>query len=804
MGNKISTVGDDVKRQGEGSGANSRAADVYKLVDLKGGGELVEMMKRARWTKNFKEIDDTIQEKIKPFLYDGGRGKKIPISEVIDQRNKARSSTIKSASKDKQKRAHEQALLDMKFQDSEGNYLHNKPDEFMQDRKFRECCWDINQTGSVGETVLHLCLLNATAIHADLAKRLIQAFPKMINDIYLADEYFGESILHIAIVNEDPAMVKFLLDNGADVHERACGNFFCPDDQKSSRMDTYDHEWVYVTEKTNYEGHVYLGEYPLSFAACLGQEECVRLLIAKGANPNFQDSNGNTVMHMLVIHDRKENEYEGKYASKQIELEKCPQDMFNLLVDFGARLDIKNRQGLTPLTLAAKLTRKEMYEHILEKIRQVVWIYGNVTCAGYPLTDIDTIAESGEINRNSVLNLVVYGTEDGHLDMMDGLIVELLKDKWKTFVGHRFYRRFAIFFAYFIIFMFAFILRPGSDLCPATVSVSGNSTTQSSQHTAENDSCYLIKACRTEDKVRFGLEVLVLIGSVWYIFIAMKEIYHQGFRVFFITLKGAPAKAMFLLADVLVVLMLPGRALCQHEYEDIIAVFAILFTAPYFLFFCRGFKIVGPFVVMIYNMIAGDLLRWIIIYLVFIIGFSQAMYIVFLSVQGSPFNDPVEAIMSMFMMSLGEFGDYYESFSQTNHPILSKIIFMIYMIMVTLLLVNMLIAMMGNTYQLVNETQKEWFRQWAKIVLVVEQSVSTEIRSEQRQKYSQPSADGDRIFVVRWHQTEKEQEEMARQKEEIYQKQRKAAAEKKKNVFRKMSTPMVIDTREAEEGHVNM
>lgn len=64
----------------------------------------------------------------------------------------------------------------------------------------------------------------------------------------------GESILHIAIVNEDPAMVKFLLDNGADVHERACGNFFSPDDQKSSRMDNYDHEWVEVTAKTNYEG----------------------------------------------------------------------------------------------------------------------------------------------------------------------------------------------------------------------------------------------------------------------------------------------------------------------------------------------------------------------------------------------------------------------------------------------------------------------------------------------------------------------------------------------------------------------
>lgn len=62
------------------------------------------------------------------------------------------------------------------------------------DKKFRDCCWDIDQRGSVGETVLHLCLLNATAIHADLAKRLIQAFPKMMNDIYLADEYFGSII----------------------------------------------------------------------------------------------------------------------------------------------------------------------------------------------------------------------------------------------------------------------------------------------------------------------------------------------------------------------------------------------------------------------------------------------------------------------------------------------------------------------------------------------------------------------------------------------------------------------------------
>ncbi|MPC48454.1 Transient receptor potential cation channel subfamily V member 6 [Portunus trituberculatus] len=38
---------------------------------------------------------------------------------------------------------------------------------------------------------------------------------------------------------------------------------------------------------------------------------------------------------------------------------------------------------------------------------------------------------------------------------------------------------------------------------------------------------------------------------------------------------------------------------------------------------CRGFKTVGPFVTMIYTMLVGDLLRFVTIYFVFIMGFSQ-------------------------------------------------------------------------------------------------------------------------------------------------------------------------------------
>lgn len=98
-------------------------------------------------------------------------------------------------------------------------------------------------------------------------------------------------------------MVQFLLNWGAEVGQRASGRFFIPDDQKDSRQNLDKCELPTLPVNTNYECYSYFGEYPLSFAAILNQEECVRLLIAHGADMDKQDSNGNTVLHMCVINN---------------------------------------------------------------------------------------------------------------------------------------------------------------------------------------------------------------------------------------------------------------------------------------------------------------------------------------------------------------------------------------------------------------------------------------------------------------------------------------------------------------------
>ena len=97
-------------------------------------------------------------------------------------------------------------------------------------------------------------------------------------------------------------MVKYLIRLGANLHQRCTGRFFMPDDQKN-KMEAQSSEYPNIPVKTNYVGLSYFGEYPLTFAAILNQEECVRILIANGADPNMQDSNGNTVLHLLIINN---------------------------------------------------------------------------------------------------------------------------------------------------------------------------------------------------------------------------------------------------------------------------------------------------------------------------------------------------------------------------------------------------------------------------------------------------------------------------------------------------------------------
>lgn len=59
MGNTESNVTSGVKKQ-----AGASVQPIYKLCDLKGGGLLVELMKRATQNKQYAELDHAIKTKV--------------------------------------------------------------------------------------------------------------------------------------------------------------------------------------------------------------------------------------------------------------------------------------------------------------------------------------------------------------------------------------------------------------------------------------------------------------------------------------------------------------------------------------------------------------------------------------------------------------------------------------------------------------------------------------------------------------------------------------------------------------------
>lgn len=64
---------------------------------------------------------------------------------------------------------------------------------------------------------------------------------------------------------------------------------------------------------------------------------------------------------------------------------------------------IVNKAGLTPLTLACKLGRAEVFREMLELSAKEFWRYSNITCSAYPLNALDTILPSGKTSNKQNL-----------------------------------------------------------------------------------------------------------------------------------------------------------------------------------------------------------------------------------------------------------------------------------------------------------------------------------------------------------------------------------------------------------------
>ena len=295
--------------------------------------------------------------------------------------------------------------------------------------------------------------------------------------------YTGETALHIAIVQGNISLVKWMLENGISITARAVGSFFKP---KASKREE-DLQEVLTTlhgkEAEAYKNEYSMcdyGEFPFSFATCMGNIEILELLakhaekggIGKeeliqvlktqrkirsslGTNEEIvvseqgglfrllvglQDSHGNTALHMAVRYSKK--------------------DCFDWIMAFHGEECMRtlNADAMTPFTLAAHLGNVDMFNHILSKyLSHVVWAFGDKSMMQMSLTQLDSYRTSCALHRDkrwrSALEIIV--SENITALMSDHTVTELLAEKWNKFAKARYTQHFIAPFCIFLLNFYA-------------------------------------------------------------------------------------------------------------------------------------------------------------------------------------------------------------------------------------------------------------------------------------------------------------------------------------------------------------
>uniref|UniRef100_A0A671SF24 Transient receptor potential cation channel subfamily V member 4-like n=1 Tax=Sinocyclocheilus anshuiensis TaxID=1608454 RepID=A0A671SF24_9TELE len=530
---------------------------------------------------------------------------------------------------------------------------------------------------STGKTCLPKALLNLHNGHNDTIPVLLDIaeqtgnLREFINTPFRDVYYRGQTALHIAIERRCKQYVELLVEKGADVHAQARGRFFQPREEG---------------------GYFYFGELPLSLAACTNQPDMVHYLTEnshKTADLRRQDLRGNTVLHALVhIADNTRDNTHFVTKMYDLLLIKC----VKLYPDCNLE-NVLNNDGMSPLMMAAKLGKIGVFQHIIrreikdEEARHLSrkfkdWAYGPVYSNLYDLSSLDTCGE-----EVSVLEILVYNSkiENRHEMLAVEPINELLRAKWQKFAAVTFYISVFSYLVTMIIFTLVAYYRPSVGTPPYAYNT-------------------------TEDKVRLAGEIITVASGYFFFFV------RSHFRL---SLLKAYVSVM---------------------------VFALALGWMNTLYFTRGLKLTGTYSIMIQKILIKDLFRFLLVYVLFMIGYASALVsLLTICPDKKTCNDSCpkypecrdantfsEFLLDLFKLTIG-IGELDDMLKGAQDPVVFLILLVTYIILTFVLLLNMLIALMGETVgQVSKESKQIWKLQWATTILDIERSFPVCLRKSFR------------------------------------------------------------------------
>ena len=400
-----------------------------------------------------------------------------------------------------------------------------------------------------------------------------------------------------------------------------------------------------------------------------------------GACMDDTESNGNTLLHMAVVHNLPEmykhiksrwlrttedealssaNSDNGNETLSE-QIDRTPSDYYDKLKHttfFGKNIlwKIENKEGYTPFTLAAKLGQENIFSHLVEEDKLIQWKYGPVTCMLFPLDQFDLPSERSE--GKCALELII---EESHFNLLrQKRVAELIKLKWNHFARIAFIKRMMAVIIYLVGFT-AYVIERRNISLKYNEYIAIGEPKETQTYRFESAALFTNKYAsdiHTNSTHFYYLFAFVIIGALYKFFLVeVKEMRSSGFFGYWSASGTAFMENFISVSYCISIFLLAIFSAIQSEWEFSFIALASVLGYAYLFFFLLAFKLTGPMVIMVYKMLCNDILKFCVVYSVFLIGFGQAFFV--LNTDRSEKTNGMEgwcrSVGVFFLTSLGDF-----------------------------------------------------------------------------------------------------------------------------------------------------
>lgn len=559
----------------------------------------------------------------------------------------------------------------------------------------------IDNKNEDGETALHIA---AEEGQVKVVRELVKKYNFLISD----QNEESNTPLHLACLHGQNDVVKVLLSAGADVQARNT-SLWTPLDCAAAKGHV-----LCVHHLLDYDAPLdpldKTKTTPLQLAAKEGHVDVTRLLLERGASLAACDASGRNALELAISAGKRD---------VCMAIVKSPEWLVGLK---NVRQDHKGRR-ITPLRM---LIRKfpDVAEAVLDRCSstngkdsddkkfEVVFnfeLVDDTYATGLPGSDIDSVSsafldspfddvgmlldeaipytnDARELKENHPLMLMV---KHKRLNLLAHPVsVTLVKHKWMKFARWVYYST-LIFYSVFLTFLTGYILTARN------WDSFGNHSGLPEEVQAKLQQAVELHSCEVwQNEIDLPQSFFVESGKWVIIVMAAINIMRELFQFYqarlnYLGLENLIEWACYITA----VLVVWDFNDCEvrENWQWQVGAASIFMAWMNLLLFIRKLPFFGIYVVMFTDILA-TFARFFVVFLLFIVAFALSFYTV-LSNQ-TPFETPAKSLVKTSVMMIGEF-EYDAIFNEGSllYPDITYIIFIAFMILMSILIMNLLVGL---------------------------------------------------------------------------------------------------------------